>query len=85
LRKAFGYLEVRMHEAMPVGPERSGELLEGMHALGVLDGRQARELLHETVREVIIPQLGAYGVEAGAAWRERETTCAPSTPPRHPV
>lgn len=71
LRRAFGYLEARMHEAMPVGPERTGDELEGMHALGLVDGRQARELFRETIREVIVPQLEAYGVDAASAWRDR--------------
>jgi hypothetical protein len=68
---AFGYLERKMHDAMPVAGTLPDPLLAEMHALGVLESQQGRELFAETVREVIVPRLADYGLDARAGWESR--------------
>lgn len=68
---AFGYLEQRMHGAMPLGPALPEEVRRDMHALGCLDSRHGRELFQQTVEEVLVPRLAEHGLGAARAWRER--------------
>lgn len=72
LRVAFGHLEDKMLEAMPLGPERDGALRAHLDALGVMDARDARELFYATVDGVIVPRLADHGLDAASAWRERK-------------
>jgi hypothetical protein len=44
---------------------------EGAAAYGLCSGAEARELFYDTVRDVIVPQLEAHGIAAGAAWKAR--------------
>lgn len=68
---AFGYLERKMHGAMPVTAGLSSQLVAEMHALGCLESQQGRELFAETVREVIVPRLAELGLDAKNAWETR--------------
>jgi hypothetical protein len=43
--------------------------LPGGEALGLCSGSDARALFFETVRDVIVPGLGALGLDAARAWR----------------
>lgn len=72
LRVAFGYLEKKELEAMPIERQSfSKELLAECAALGVTDTKVARELFFETIAEVIVPELTNLGLDARAAWQER--------------
>src|SRR5690606_25394589 len=70
---AFGYLEQRMHGAMPLGPPLADAVVADMHALGCLEACQGRELFRETVEEVVVPRLGEVGLAAAHAWARRRT------------
>lgn len=72
LRVAFGYLEKKELEAMPIEKQKfSKELLFECAGLGVTDTAVARELFFQTIDEVIVPELENLGLDARAAWRER--------------
>lgn len=69
---AFGYLEQRMHGAMPLAAhEPPDHVLADMHALGCLDSVQGRELFEQTVREVVVSRLNEHGLRAAEGWEER--------------
>lgn len=67
---AFGAFEREMLGAMPAGdiPEA---LLEEARALGFSDSGDARAILSETIRSVIVPRLADYGLPAADAWENR--------------
>ncbi|NOY89646.1 MAG: ferritin-like domain-containing protein [Deltaproteobacteria bacterium] len=68
---AFGTLEMRMHEAMPLGPPRSDGELEALEALGAMESREGRVIFARAMTEVVIPRLAAEGLEAERAWADR--------------
>lgn len=68
---AFGYLEAKMLEAMPLVRDLPATLREEAEALGCLASEDGRELLYATLEEVIAPRLRDYGLDAMAAWRRR--------------
>jgi hypothetical protein len=63
---AFAHLEA--HELAHL-PARSAPA--GGEAYGLCSGLDARELLYETIEGIIVPELGAMGFDASAAWRGR--------------
>jgi hypothetical protein len=63
---AFAHLEA--HELAHL-PARAAPT--GGEAYGLCSGLDARELLYETIEGVIVPELGAMGFDASAAWRAR--------------
>lgn len=73
LRVALGHFEqefqARASEAVVPEP-----LLSRARALGFSYGRVARELLVETLEEVILPSLDSVGLDGRKAWAEREQT-----------
>jgi hypothetical protein len=68
---AFGTLERKMLGAMPLGPPRSREVIDAMHALGCLDAASGRELFAQTVAAVVVPRLEEFGLAARRGWAER--------------
>ncbi|MDH5492306.1 MAG: ferritin-like domain-containing protein [Myxococcales bacterium] len=68
---AFGHIEARMHESMPLRGEPSAAQRQAMESLGLLDSGAARELLEETFARIILPQLEDRGLDARAAWEAR--------------
>lgn len=73
LAVAFASLERHELRHLPA----SSRFPEGAAAYGLCSGAEARELFYETVRDVIVPQLEAHGIAAGAAWNARPSA-APS-------
>ncbi|EYF07109.1 Hypothetical protein CAP_0588 [Chondromyces apiculatus DSM 436] len=74
LRVAFAALERHELSHLPAGTAFPPEAA----ALGLCDGRAARDLFYDTVREVIVPRLEAHGLGALAAWRSRGASGARS-------
>lgn len=73
---ALGTLEARMHEAMPLGPERSDAELSALDALGAMESREGRALFAQTMQSVVLPRLEAAGLAANEAWRLRRPSPA---------
>ncbi len=73
---AFGYLEAKMLEAMPLLGELPDELRAEAEALGCLASEDGRELLYATLEGVIAPRLRDYGLDALAAWEHRRRPSA---------
>ncbi|MBK8172306.1 MAG: hypothetical protein IPK60_18445 [Sandaracinaceae bacterium] len=71
LRVAFGYLQAKELEAMPLAGSFPQALIDECAALGVSDTNDARSLFFETVTHVIIPELEKLGLDATTAWRNR--------------
>ncbi|MBX3271064.1 MAG: diiron oxygenase [Sandaracinaceae bacterium] len=72
LRRGFARLERDMLASMPLAPPGEDRAIALAAArLGVLDAREARELLRDTLETVILPRLEEHGVSARRAWRER--------------
>ncbi len=67
LAVAFRRLEEHELDHLPVG----ARFPEGAAAYGLCNGRDARELFYDTVREVILPRLEEQGLPAAAAWASR--------------
>ncbi len=65
LPTALAHLEA--HELAHL-PARHGPT--GGERYGLCSGLDARELLYDTIREVILPQLDALGFRAGQAWEQ---------------
>ncbi len=76
LRVAFGYLEAAEHTFLPVADDPSAELAAQREALGLCRGQDARDLFADTVRTVIVPQLGELGLDAASAWSGRRRMAA---------
>jgi len=72
LEVAFDHLE--RHELSHLDA-RSAPPPEGA-ALGLCNGRDARELFYATVRTVILPRLEAHGLAATYAWMHRRAAAA---------
>lgn len=72
LRVAFAHLEAHELSHLPVGlcPSAAAE------AVGVCDGRSARELFYACVEDVIVPGLEKQGLPAARAWRTRTLAAA---------
>ncbi|HJK90919.1 MAG TPA: ferritin-like domain-containing protein [Polyangiaceae bacterium LLY-WYZ-15_(1-7)] len=68
---AFGFLEAKMLDAMPLGPTLPDDLRDELEALGCLDPADARELLYATIEGVIAPRLAEHGLDGKRAWAER--------------
>jgi len=71
LPTAFGYLEKKMLAAMPVKTPPPAELQSQADALGLMNGRDGREILYATIEHVIIPRFESLGIAAGRAWASR--------------
>lgn len=67
LRASLRHLE--SHELAHL-PDRGG-FGEGAEAIGLCSGRDARTLFYATVERVILPRLGALGLDASWAWQNR--------------
>lgn len=70
LKLGFASLERAMLANMPLGADDE-EVVAAAARLGVLDSREAREILRDTVETVILPRLEDHGVPARRCWRER--------------
>lgn len=70
LQVAFAHLEAHELSHLPPKPAPSTEA----EAVGVCDGRSARELFYACVTDVIVPGLEKQGLPAARAWRERTAT-----------
>lgn len=71
LRVGFGHLERKMLENMPIGGQPTDEVCEAAAKLGVLDAMEAREILRDTLGQVILPRFEEHGIPATLCWRER--------------
>lgn len=71
LRVAFGYLEAKELELLPVSPPMADEDLRAREAVGLCSGDGARDVFYGTLSSVIVPRLVELGFDAAAAWRER--------------
>jgi hypothetical protein len=67
LRLCFASLERHELDHLPASAAFPPEAA----AYGLCNGADARALFYDTVREVIVPQLEAHGLPAGAAWEAR--------------
>lgn len=67
---ALGFFESEFLERS-TDPAIEEPLLSDARALGYSYGPVARELMHETLETVLIPQLEAVGLEAQKAWAAR--------------
>lgn len=75
LRTAFRHLERHELAHLPVSsrPPHEGA------ALGLCDGRAARNLFYATVTRVIVPRLDDMGLRATVAWESRHAPRAPAS------
>jgi hypothetical protein len=73
LRVAFGYLERRELELLPVSPPIGGEVLRQREAVGLCSGSGARDLFFDTLETVIVPRFEEMGIAAREAYRTRAT------------
>lgn len=71
LRTAFAYFEDKELDAIPFCPPAPDELVAQGQALGVCENLETRELVHLTLRDVVIPGLEAAGFAAEDAWKHR--------------
>jgi len=71
LRTAFAYFEDAEMDAIPFCPRGPDELVAQGHALGVCENLDTRELVYQSLREVVIPGLEAAGFAAADAWKSR--------------
>ena len=71
LRTAFAYFEHKEMELIPACPPPSDELVAQGQALGVCENLESRELVYETLDDVVIPGLEAAGFAAADAWARR--------------
>jgi len=67
LAVALAHLEAHELAHLPA----SAGPLEGGEQLGLCSGASARALFYDTVRDVIVPRLGALGLDAQRAWDGR--------------
>jgi hypothetical protein len=67
LAVAFAHLEAHELSHLPA----SAGSLEGGEQLGLCSGASARALFYDTLRDVIVPRLGALGLDAQRAWDGR--------------
>jgi hypothetical protein len=73
LRTAFAYFEDAEMDAIPFCPRSPDELVAQGRALGVCENLDTRELVYQSLREVVIPGLEAAGFAAADAWAKRRT------------
>lgn len=71
LRGAFAYFEDAEMDAIPFCPRGPDELVKQGQALGVCENLDTRELVYQTLSEVVIPGLEALGFAASEAWESR--------------
>ena len=71
LRTAFRYFESMEMTEIPACPPPSDELVAEGQSLGVCENLETRELVYETLSEVVIPGLEAAGFGAQRAWETR--------------
>jgi len=64
---AFAHVEAHELTHLP----DTGAPPPGAEAVGVCSGREARSLFYETIEEVVVPRLSAFGLDAHRAWIER--------------
>ncbi len=69
---AFAHLLEHELRHIPARPAPSA----AAEAVGVCDGRAARQLLFATIEDVIVPGLGAHGLPARAAWERSQRLAA---------
>lgn len=68
---ALGAIEQRMLHSMPLAPPGERDRSRALAPLGILPARVARELLYDTLGQVILPQLAAMGFDVAGAWEAR--------------
>lgn len=68
---ALAHLERDLFEKTPAQPPPDEALQAELAALGVSENNAARTLFTQTVEQVIVPQLEAYGLPAADAWQRR--------------
>lgn len=67
---ALKHLLHEMLHAMPVEGQLDDDILTDAQALGMSYSPQAREILFQTMEEVIVPQLDQFNLGAQEAWQE---------------
>ena len=71
---AFGVIEAKMLNAMPVGTPLPDALRSELRNLGAMDGSDAREILYAVLEGVIAPRMDELGLPGTRAWSERKTS-----------
>lgn len=71
LRTAFRYFESMEMNEIPACAPPSDALVQEGQALGVCENMETRELVYETLAEVVIPGLENAGFAAARAWERR--------------
>lgn len=65
---ALDHLYNEMRNAMHIGTTLNADMLAQTQALGMSYGPQGREILEQTMQEVIVPQLDHFDLGAAKAW-----------------
>lgn len=78
---ALKHLYNEMRGAMHVGTTLDAQMLAQTQALGMSYGPQGREILEQTMQEVIVPQLDQFELGAADAWGAIKRSEAPQTAP----
>lgn len=68
---ALGTMEAELWERMPGGPDVPASVDAALAALGVTVPARARAIVADALAQAILPALGALGLDAERAWRER--------------
>lgn len=71
---ALGHLEAELLAAMPLDPQREPppEVMEDVFALGFSESSLGRSLLYDSIENVVLPRLDAFGLHASEAWKNRK-------------
>jgi hypothetical protein len=71
---AFGVIEAKMLNAMPVGAPFPEPLRTELRGLGAMEGSDGREILYAVLESVIAPRFDELGLPGTRAWNERKTS-----------
>lgn len=71
---AFGVIEQKMLNAMPVGTPFPEGLRDELRGLGAIEGHEGREILYAVLEGVVAPRLDELGLPGVRAWNERKTS-----------
>lgn len=71
---ALGVLEAELLHAMPLDPDNEPpqEIMADVFALGFSESKNGRALLYDSINEVVLPRLDAFGLNATDAWKVRK-------------
>ncbi len=60
--------------AMPLDPDNEPppEIMDDIFALGFSESKNGRGLLYDSIKEIVLPRLDAFGLHATEAWKTRK-------------